>query len=214
MGKLDQNKQMKRESLLNTAFELFTTKGLNNTSISDIVEKAGVAKGTFYLYFKDKYDINNKLIVHKANQLFDTAMEQLNQTDLVELDDKILFIVNNILDALSKNRALLIFINKNLGWGIFRTAMVSSQSENSQFHKVYQELIDKHNHELRDPNIMLYMIIELVGSCCYNTILYEEPVTLTEIKPYLFHTIRDIINDFRIDENANPVSGHSININQ
>ena len=26
-------------------------------TISDIVEKAGVAKGTFYLYFKDKYAI-------------------------------------------------------------------------------------------------------------------------------------------------------------
>ena len=39
-----------------TAFELFTTKGLTKTTISDIVDQAGVAKGTFYLYFKDKYD--------------------------------------------------------------------------------------------------------------------------------------------------------------
>lgn len=50
-------KKQKKESLLNTAFELFLTKGLAKTTISDIVEKAGVAKGTFYLYFKDKYDI-------------------------------------------------------------------------------------------------------------------------------------------------------------
>ena len=49
MGKAEENKLKKRESLLNTAFELFTTKGIHDTSISDIVEKAGVAKGTFYL---------------------------------------------------------------------------------------------------------------------------------------------------------------------
>ena len=55
MGKAAENKQQKREALLNTAFKLFTTKGLHNTSIADIVEQAGVAKGTFYLYFKDKY---------------------------------------------------------------------------------------------------------------------------------------------------------------
>ncbi len=42
------------------------------TAISDIVE-AGVAKGTFYLYFKDKYDIKNKLIAHKTKELFDHA---------------------------------------------------------------------------------------------------------------------------------------------
>ena len=56
MGKAEENKLRKRESLLDTAFKLFTEKGIHNTSIADIVEQAGVAKGTFYLYFKDKYD--------------------------------------------------------------------------------------------------------------------------------------------------------------
>ena len=63
MGKLELNKKRKKSALYNTAFELFTTKGLAKTTISDIVENAGVAKGTFYLYFKDKYDIRNKLIL-------------------------------------------------------------------------------------------------------------------------------------------------------
>ena len=55
MSKLENNKKKKKDALLNTAFELFITKGIQNTSISNIVEKAGVAKGTFYLYFSDKY---------------------------------------------------------------------------------------------------------------------------------------------------------------
>ena len=67
MGKLESNKKKKEDALYNTAFELFTTKGTNKTTISDIVEKAGVAKGTFYLYFKDKYDIRNKLASSKTS---------------------------------------------------------------------------------------------------------------------------------------------------
>ena len=70
MGKLESNKKKKEDALYNTAFELFTTKGTNKTTISDIVEKAGVAKGTFYLYFKDKYDIRNKLASSKTQDLF------------------------------------------------------------------------------------------------------------------------------------------------
>ena len=66
MGRVEENKKKKKEALFRTAYELFTTKGINSTAISDIVEKAGVAKGTFYLYFKDKYDIKNKLIAHKT----------------------------------------------------------------------------------------------------------------------------------------------------
>ena len=49
----------KENRLLNTAFKLFTEKGIKNTSIQDIVDNAEVGKGTFYLYFKDKYEIEN-----------------------------------------------------------------------------------------------------------------------------------------------------------
>ena len=77
MGKLDANKKQKETSLLDTAFNLFTTKGLTKTSISDIVSNAGVAKGTFYLYFKDKYDLRNRLISHKSSQLFKQALISL-----------------------------------------------------------------------------------------------------------------------------------------
>ena len=76
MGKLELNKKKKKDALFNTAFELFTTKGLTKTTISDIVNQAGVAKGTFYLYFKDKYDIRNKLVSHKSSQLFKKSMEK------------------------------------------------------------------------------------------------------------------------------------------
>ena len=77
MGKVENNKKLKENSLLKTAFEFFTTKGFSKTSITDIVDKAGVAKGTFYLYFKDKYDIRNHLIAHKASQIFQAAYADL-----------------------------------------------------------------------------------------------------------------------------------------
>ena len=83
MGKIDNNKQMKRESLLDSAFSLFIDNGFNKTSISDIVNNAGVAKGTFYLYFKDKYDIRNHLIAHKASQIFQAAYADLLRTSRI-----------------------------------------------------------------------------------------------------------------------------------
>ena len=74
MSKVDENKQQKRESLLDSAFQLFIEHGFSKTSISDIVHNAGVAKGTFYLYFKDKLDIRNHLIAHEAGQVFKNAL--------------------------------------------------------------------------------------------------------------------------------------------
>ena len=79
MSKVDHNKQQKRNSLLDSAFSLFIRNGFSKTSISDIVNAAGVAKGTFYLYFKDKYDIRNHLISHKASQVFLAAYTELQK---------------------------------------------------------------------------------------------------------------------------------------
>ena len=62
MSKVDLNKKEKKNALLQTAFELFTDKGFAKTTISDISSKAGLAKGTFYLYFKDKYDLRSKVL--------------------------------------------------------------------------------------------------------------------------------------------------------
>ena len=70
MKKSDENKKIKEETLLSSAFNLFTNKGFKETSIQDIAENAGVGKGTFYLYFKDKYYIQNKLIERKSRKAF------------------------------------------------------------------------------------------------------------------------------------------------
>ena len=76
MSKVDDNKKQKESTLLETAFHLFTGKGFAKTTISDIVQQAGLAKGTFYLYFKDKYDLRDKLIVYKANHRARTVLRQ------------------------------------------------------------------------------------------------------------------------------------------
>ena len=103
MGKLDEKKKQKREALLNAAFSLFTTKGIQETSISDIVREAGMAKGTFYLYFKDKYDLRDKLIVHEASGLFRKAWEQMAGRQLPELEDKVIFLADFIVNHFQKN---------------------------------------------------------------------------------------------------------------
>lgn len=54
MGKLEENKKRKKQLLLDSSFDLFMKKGWLETTISDIVKQANVAKGTFYLYYKDK----------------------------------------------------------------------------------------------------------------------------------------------------------------
>ncbi|WP_352419248.1 TetR/AcrR family transcriptional regulator [Proteiniborus sp.] len=54
------------DKICKSAEQLFSEKGYYNTSINDIANKAGVAPGTIYIYFKDKLTVFQYLI-HDLN---------------------------------------------------------------------------------------------------------------------------------------------------
>jgi len=51
------NKEIKRNLIIDSAEELFFTKGYRATSMDQIAQKAEVAKGTLYLYFNNKKEL-------------------------------------------------------------------------------------------------------------------------------------------------------------
>lgn len=53
---------IRREAILDAALELFSDNGFAATRVEDIARRAGVAKGTIYLYFKDKVGLFNGLV--------------------------------------------------------------------------------------------------------------------------------------------------------
>lgn len=55
-------KESRREQILACAAKIFAKKGYHATSISDVCKKSDVARGTVYLYFKNKRDIFDTLI--------------------------------------------------------------------------------------------------------------------------------------------------------
>ena len=54
----------------------------------------------------------------------------MNKRDLNTVEDKIVFLADNIIDQLTSNRTLLTFISKNLSWGVFKNALTSPVSKN------------------------------------------------------------------------------------
>ena len=197
LTKLDLKKKNKESSLLNTAFDFFTTKGFSKTSITDIASKAGVGKGTFYLYFKDKYDIRNKLIARKSAQVMTIAAYALGQhSEITSFEDKFIFLIDNIINQLDENKSLLNFISKNLSWGVFMAALSASSEQETNFKDECFRLMDESERPIRDRELLLFMIVELVSATCYSVILYSEPCSLDKLKPELYASIRGIIAQF------------------
>ena len=199
-SKIIENKKIKENNLLQAAFNLFTKEDITNVSVNDIVKNAGVAKGTFYLYFKDKYDIRNHLIAHKASQIFQAAYaDLLRHPDIQDFEEQVLFITDNILDQFAANHSLVTLISKHLSWGFFKNSLTFSPfSDAPAIYTIYESLLSHAAYTYRSPELMFYMILELVSGTSYNAILYQQPIPLEDLKPELYDAIRGIFKQFRI----------------
>lgn len=69
-----ENRQMRREKILNAAMKVFCQYGYERTTIQLISEKAGVATGTFYLYFPGKLDVFKTLLLQGICELKEKFM--------------------------------------------------------------------------------------------------------------------------------------------
>jgi Transcriptional regulator len=54
MGKREKKKLQTKKSIAETALKLFYSKGLNETTVAEIMEEASLGTGTFYNYFVSK----------------------------------------------------------------------------------------------------------------------------------------------------------------
>ena len=197
MGKVDENKQQKSDALYRSAYDLFIEQGIEKTSISDIAKYAGVAKGTFYLYFTDKYELRDRLIAKITGNLFLAAWQALESSHTPQFEDRIIFIVDYILERMKENKPMLRFISKNLSWGIFKQAILQSNDEEEiNVKELYRNhLLESPVVKLRDPETMMFLIIELASSTSYSTILENDPMPFEDLKPYLNASIRAIIKN-------------------
>ena len=43
----------------------------------------------------------------------------------------------------------------------------------------------------------MYTILELISGTSYNAVLYDQPVSLEELKPHLYETVKQILRQYR-----------------
>lgn len=82
MVRVSKDPEERRAEIVDAAAELFIDKGFEQTAVSDIVKRIGVAQGTFYYYFKTKEDVFLAIVDHHNDQLFHELTRIAGREDL------------------------------------------------------------------------------------------------------------------------------------
>lgn len=193
---LHQKKEEKKKNLLDAARILFLQKGVSKTSISEIAKQAKVAKGTFYLYFKDKDELLEHLILQIGRHILMLAYEHTEQHRTEDFTENVILFVDDIITYFSEHKDILRLIQRNFTW-----SMVQHNLEKSENDALQQQLLEQlhaapasQNHTQQELFNIVYIIVELCGSVCYSSIIEQVPDTIDHMKPLLYTMIRRILN--------------------
>jgi len=88
LGRIVKEPEIRRLEIILSAKKLFEKNGYEQTSVEAIIKDVGIAKGTFYYYFKTKKDILIALVKHIGSDIedhFKSIVELKNVTAIEKL---------------------------------------------------------------------------------------------------------------------------------
>ncbi len=193
MSTVEGKKQEKRRALLDAAYELFLERGTAKTSVEDITSRAKVAKGTFYLYFRDKGSVTQALLGRVSYQLLnDACIAVEQQTQLESFPDKMVFVIDHIIEALRQDTLVLKFLERNFVWPGMDQIEASKDAE-PLMRKLLAVVLTSPEMAGRTEREIYQRITALGSMCisvCYSSILEGKPDNIDNMKPVLYDIIR------------------------
>lgn len=107
----------KEEAIIKAAAKIFARKGFHRTKVSDIVKQAGIARGTFYIYYKSKTELFEKLLDELMTQVLknfaDIDYHTLNNAN--DFYNHVLLVSRRFKDLVLQNKELASIFLKELG---------------------------------------------------------------------------------------------------
>jgi AcrR family transcriptional regulator len=166
----------RKHQLLQAARKRFLADGFSATTVSSIVREAGVAQGTFYLYFKSK----EQVLVHLRAEILDDFSRALESGIDREgpADERLVRGLREIYAAVRRNRPLL---------RVVRQAITGEETERvwlegrAVLAKPLEQLIgvgvDDGSFSPDDPHMAAHLMLALFDDLLYEALEYQKPAS-------------------------------------
>ncbi len=187
--------KMKRNSLIEAARNLFIEKGIHNTSIDAIVQRANVAKGTFYLYFKDKDALLSEIVYGISRTQLLKAFNETKKLKTCDFTEKFIFMIDIIIDYFLENQHELKLVRKNFSWPLMKERLTTANEDIELSDALHSLVKNKHmeNYSDEEAKNIIFATIEMCGSLCFSCIINKQPTDMETMKPTLYMMIRKIL---------------------
>ena len=187
----------KKMKIIDTAFSLFREHSIGATAIDDIVKAAGIARGTFYLYFKDKSDLLEQIILYKSTEYMKSVLQKTIASAMLENADfleSIRVFLNCFIDFLIENKEILPVMTKNIS-SCLKSIPEFHDSEIAEMYSVFIDLMCRFGYERKTAHTTAFIVIDMTGSVCSDAIMQNKPFPIEDIRDLVIDSAISIIKN-------------------
>ena len=174
---MDLREKKTKRSIKNAFIKLRSTKPLERITIKELVESAEISKATFYLHYRDIYDLSDSL----QKELIQDILQSLDQpelflSDITAFTSALFYAFSDhhsmieILFSGSQSAILPLSIEKELKEYIFK--IIPSARDNAKFNILltYQILGGYHAYQQYYPNYGIDYIVDVIKEITGNSL--------------------------------------------
>lgn len=185
----------KKEKIMEAALNVFKKKGPDKASVREIMSESGFGLGTFYLYYTDKNDLKEKIVLDKAMDIIIKAENNCEGEDPIE---RYISFVDYIIDYLIANPFELDLLRNNITWALYTKIehderLTEADSTLQFILNKYENLFSK-SYSQSQQLYILAMTFDIMMTTCKSALMEDSTLSIDEMKPVLFAVIRKIFN--------------------
>lgn len=178
--------EQRRADILDAAVRLFGVRGFNETTVEEIAEAAGVAKGTIYLYFPSKDHILMALkkrfhegLQARCAEVIGDAFERQSSGEPIDYRDAIDDIFDAIVAHNVENRdAVEVVVRQSFGPDLVQEALALEKDVLQLMAAAFQQAMELGLIHTSDPEMMAYIVNAAMRDNIVTCLCYEEPASL------------------------------------
>ena len=169
-------KEGKKEQILEAAKDVLLKKGIFKTRVEDITTYLGIAKGSFYTYFKSKDQLLEE-IIDRVYEIRETELEELLKSDFDYKERIKIFIIKRFVISSDNLKSHLILINltRNLEHltPVLREKLLQIEILNRKFLKEIIKNIPNIKYSEDEMNTIIIFIMGGIKSYRLERLFYK-----------------------------------------
>jgi AcrR family transcriptional regulator len=173
------NKRQNRDFIILASKKVFTEKGLDSSSVREIVSEAGLGSGTFYNYFDDKVEVFLVIVNRLINEFSNFIIPKINKAK--NFDELVSIAFNSWFNWISNDAENYIFFKNNKKYILDLKWLGQNSREYQNFNQKLLEVTVNMSKVIRFPQNDISLMVTSVIAVSVN--LGDQLLERNDLKP-------------------------------